>query len=49
MTQQKDGLLMIFLKIYSLQPHLKIDRLVGVQEPFQNLFLKSAKIFRHLF
>jgi hypothetical protein len=49
MTQQKDSLLMIFLKIFSPEPHLKIARLVGVQELFQNPFLKLAKIFCHIF
>jgi hypothetical protein len=49
MTQQKDSLLMIFLQIFSLEPRLKIARLVGVQELFQNLFLKLAKKFCQIF
>ena len=35
---------MIFIKIFSPQPHLEMATKVGLQEPFQNPVLKSAKI-----
>jgi hypothetical protein len=41
--QKKNSLLMIFLKISSLEPHLKLATKLGVYEPCQNLFLKLAK------
>ncbi len=47
--QKKNSLLMIFLKISSLEPHLKLATKLGVYEPCRNLFLKLAKIFRRRF